>query len=173
MNNNVAVAKYSAFAANDYGVVLINSDGSAAVYDKNLVALFTVSGSFTRAVASKYHFYLMDSAPRIYAAGSSGVVNIYGAAGDVHYARVSKEFWDSDKGIAYDPSGYIYILDPPGDLVFITTTATQFAPHYVTKTLSYTTTATVYGFVPEYSQVALFIALIVLVAGIYYFLKKR
>jgi len=27
MNNNVAVAKYSAFAANDYGVVLINSDG--------------------------------------------------------------------------------------------------------------------------------------------------
>jgi hypothetical protein len=171
MNNNVAVAKYSAFAANDYGVILINGDGSATVYDKNLRAVFSVSGSYTRAAASKYHFYLMDSTGRIYAASSSGVVYIYGVAGDVHYARVSKEFWGS--GVAYDPSGYIYILDPPSDLVFLTTTSTVYVPYYVTRAATETATVAVYGFAPAAVQVALFIALIVLAAGIYYFLKKR
>ena len=173
MNNNVAVAKYSAFAANDFGVLLINSDGSAVVYDKNLKALFTVSGSYTRAAASKYHFYMMDSSSRVYVTSASGVVYIYGVAGDVHYARVSKEFWDSDKGIAYDPSGNIYILDPPSDLVFLTATSTVYVPYYVTRTVTETTTVAVYGFAPFEAQVALFIALIVLVLGIYYFLKKR
>jgi hypothetical protein len=173
MNNNVAVAKYSGFAANDCGVLLINGDGSAVMYDKNLRALFTVSGSYTRAAASKYHFYLMDSSGSIYVAGASGVVYIYGVAGDVHYARVSKEFWDSDKGIAYDPSGCIYILDPPSDLVFLTTTSTVYIPYYVTRTATVTETTTVYGFAPSAVQVALFIALLVLAIGIYYFLKKR
>jgi len=172
MNNNVN-AKYSGFAANDYGVLLINGDGSAVMYDKNLRALFTVSGSYTRAVASKYHFYLMDSAGKIYVTGSSGVVHIYGMTGDVHYARVSKEFFESDKGIAYDPSGYIYILDPPSDLVFLTTTSTVYIPYYVSRTATVTETATVYGFAPFSVQVALFIALLVLAVGVYYFLKKR
>jgi hypothetical protein len=173
MNNNVTTAKYSAFAANDFGVILINSDGSAVMYDKNLGALFTVSGSYTRAAASKYHFYLMDSSGSIYAASASGVVYVYGMAGDVHYARVSKEFWDSDKGVAYDPSGYIYIPDPPSDLVFLTTTSTVYVPYYVTRTVTVTETTAVYGFAPFSVQVALFIALLVLAAGIYYFLKKR
>jgi hypothetical protein len=173
MNNNVDAAKYSAFAANDFGVLLISGDGSAVVYDRDLKPLFTVSGSYTRAAASKYHFYLMDSSGSIYVAGASGVVYIYGVAGDVHYARVSKEFWDSDKGIAYDPSGCIYILDPPSDLVFLTTTSTVYIPYYVTRTATVTETTTVYGFAPSAVQVALFIALLVLAIGIYYFLKKR
>jgi len=173
MNSNVTVAKYSAFAANDLGVVLVNSDGTAAVYTKDLKPLFTVSGSFTRAAASKYHFYLMDSARRVCAASVSGVVYVYGVAGDVHYARVSKEFWESDKGIAYDPSGSIYILDAPSDLVFLTTTSTVYVLQPFTRTATVTETTTVYGFVPAASQVAIFIALVVLALGIYYFLKKR
>jgi len=173
MNNNVAVAKYSAFAANDYGVLLINSDGSAVMYSKDLKPLFMVSGNYTRVAASKYHFYLMDSSNRIYATSGSGVVYIYGVTGDVHYARVSKEFWDSDKGVAYNSGGYIYILDAPSDLVFVTTTSTVYMLQPVTRTFTSTETTTVYGFVPAYSSIALFIALIVLVAGIYYFLKKK
>jgi len=175
MNNNVAVAKYSAFAANDYGVILINGDGSAVMYDKkNLRPLFTVPGSgYTRAVASKYHFYLMDSAGKIYAASSSGVVYVYGVTGDIHYARVSKEFWGIDKGVAYNASGYLYILDAPSDLMFVTTTSTVYMLQLVTRTFTSTETTTVYGFVPAYSSVALFIALVVLVAGIYFFLKKK
>jgi alpha-ketoglutarate-dependent taurine dioxygenase len=142
------------------------------MYDKNLGALFTVSGSYARAAASKYHFYLMGSNNSIYATSISGVVYIYGMAGDVHYARVSKEFWDSDKGVAYNSGGYLYILGAPSDLVFVTTTSTVYMLRPVTRTFTSTETATVYG-VPAYSSIALFIALIVLVAGIYYFLKKK
>jgi hypothetical protein len=173
MNSNVAVAKYSGFAANDYGVLLINGDGSAVMYDKNLRALFTVSGSYARAAASKYHFYLMDRNNSIYATSISGVVYIYGMAGDVHYARVSKEFWDSDKGVAYNSTGYLYILDAPSDLVFVTTTSTVYMLRPVTRTFTSTETTTVYGFAPFSVQAALFIALLVLAVGIYYFLKKR
>jgi len=173
MNNNVTVAKYSAFAANDYGVALVFSNGTVAVYSSDLKPLFMVSGSFTRAAASKYHFYLMDGSRSVYATSASGVVYIYGVAGDVHYARVSKEFWESDNGIAYDPSGSLYILDAPSDLVFVTTTSTVYVPHYITRVSTVTETTTVYGFAPAASQVAIFIALAVLVLGIYYFLKKR
>jgi hypothetical protein len=93
--------------------------------------------------------------------------------GDVHYARVSKEFWGSDKGVAYNSGGYIYILDAPNDLVFVTTTSTVYMLQPVTRTFTSTETTTVYGFVPAYSSIALFIALVILVAGIYYFLKKK
>jgi len=173
MNNNVTVAKYSAFAANDYGVALVFSNGTAAVYSVDLRPLFMVSGSFTRAAASKYHFYLMDGSRSVYATSASGVVYIYNMTGDVHYARVSKEFWGSDKGVAYNSGGYIYILDAPNDLVFVTTTSTVYMLQPVTRTFTSTETTTVYGFVPAYSSIALFIALVILVAGIYYFLKKK
>jgi hypothetical protein len=43
----------------------------------------------------------------------------------------------------------------------------------VTRTVTATETTAVYGFAPFSVQVALFIALLVLAVGIYYFLKKR
>jgi hypothetical protein len=172
MNANVAVAKYSGLAANDYGVLLINGDGSAVLYDKDLRPLFAVPGSYTRVEASKYHFYLMDSVGRIYVTSISGVVYSYGLSGEVRYTLLPKELFVADKGVAYDANGVLYIIDPPSDLVYVTVTSTMYVPYYVTRTYTYTETTTVYGF-PPIVQVAVFIALIVLVIGVYYYLRKR
>jgi hypothetical protein len=171
MNANVAVAKYSGIAANDYGVLLINSDGSAVLYDKNLKPLFTMSG-YTRVAASMYHFYLMDSAGRICVTSISGVVYVYGIVGEVRYTMLPKEMF-VNKGVAYDSAnGVLYLIDPI-DLVFATVTATVYVPYYVTRIRVETVTETVYGFAPVSVQVALFIALVVMVIGIYYYLRKH
>jgi hypothetical protein len=172
MNANVAVAKYSGLAANDLGVVLILSDGAAAIYTKDLKSLFAVSGNYTRVAASKYHFYLMDRSNRIYVTSISGVVYSYGFSGEVRYTLLPKELFAVDKGVAY-ADGVLYLMDPPSDLVFVTTTSTVYVPYYVTRTYAYTETVTVYGFAPMEAQVAVFIALVVLVIGVYYYLRKR
>jgi len=174
MNSNVTIAKYSGLAANDLGVILINGDGSAVIYSRDLKPLFSLSGSFTRVEAGKYHFYLMDGSGRIYATSVSGVVYIYGFSAEVRYTMLPKEIWNLDKAVAYDAAnGVLYVLDAPSDLVFLTTTSTMYVPYYVTRTYSTTVTETVYGFAPAYAQVAVFIALIVLVVGVYYYLRKR
>jgi hypothetical protein len=168
------VAKYSGMAANDLGVVLILSNGTAVIYSKDLKPLLTIPGSYIRVEASKYHFYLMDSAGMVYAASVTGVVYGYGFSGEVRYTLLPKELFDVDKGVAYDAArGVLYIMDPPSDLVFVTTTTTMYMPYYVTRTYVTTVTETVYGFAPIWAQVAVFIALVVLVIGIYYYLRRR
>ena len=174
INANVTVSKYSGLAANDLGVALILSNGATTIYSKDLKPLFTVSGSYTRVEASKYHFYLMDSSSKVYVTSVSGVVYIYGFVGEVRYTLLPKELFVADKGVAYSAAnGVLYLMDAPSDLVFVTVTNTMYVPYYVTRTYAYTETTTVYGFMPESAQVAVFIALIVLIIGIYYYLKKR
>jgi hypothetical protein len=174
MNANVTVAKYSGLAANDLGVVLVNGNGSITIYTKDLKPVYIVSGSFTRVEASKYHFYLMDSSKRIYVASASGAVYSYGLNGEVRYTLMSKEMFVADKGVAYDSAnGVLYLMGPPSDLVFVTVTNTMYMLYYVTRTYEYTETTTVYGFLPVSAQLAVFIALIVLVIGIYKYLSIR
>jgi hypothetical protein len=173
MNANVPIAKYSGLGANDLGVALILINGTTIIYTKDLKPLFRLPGSYIRVEASRYHFYLMDGSGRIYATSVSGVVYGYGLSGDVRYTLLPKELFVVDKGVAYDANGVLYILDPPSDLAFVTTTATMYVPHYITRTYVVTVTETVYGFAPIWVQVAVFIALIILVIGIYYYLRKR
>jgi len=172
--SNTTLTRYSAFAVNDLAVVVL-FDGYTIVYDRHLNVIRNVSRGFVRIESTKYHFYGYDSGFNVYCVSPTGYVYPVDVDGLTYFSMVGSYLYRVDLGVVYNDSlGVVYIVESPNDiaLVVVTTTTTIALPVYVTKTVTVTTTT--YAFQPEAPiAIALFFALLLIVAAIVFILKKK
>jgi len=170
--SNTALARYSAFAANDIAIVVL-FNGYTLVLDKNLNIAANISKGFERVSASRYHFYAYDSG--LYVVSPTGYYYPVGVAAYTYFSMAGATTFFSDLGVAYSDAGVLYIIKPPLDVVPVTVTTTVVQPVPVVRTVISVSTTTVSTFVayPETPvAIAIFVAIVIVAAGVYLVLRR-
>jgi len=170
--SNTGLARYSAFVANDVAVVVL-FDGYTLVLDKELNVVANVSKGFERVSASRYHFYAYNSSLYVDVVSPTGYYYPVGVAAYTYFSMVGAGAFFSDLGVAYSDAGVLYIIKPPLDVVPVTVTATVVQPVPVVRSVTSVVTTTVSAFVvyPEIA-IVIFVAIVIVAAGVYLVLRR-